>query len=679
MKQFASDEGILRTLDVVHICVRGKTKPVNIYIKALCLPFLCSPLQNQDLKLTLKTYPYFKNLQLAENDLVGNNLEIDILIGMDNYYKFMTGRIIRKTFDGPVALESNLGWFICGPTNITAKRSHTASNYYSTHVIHNNALQVDNDSLKSNLMKFWEFEGLGVGENDVYCNFQNKVYHDGKRYVVALPFKPFHDTLPDNYSNSEKRLDSLKRLLDKDEALLHEYNNIIYQYLKDGIIQKVTGSGLPGRIHYMPHTAVICLDKDTTKVRIVFDASSKNGKHLSLNDCLYFGPCLLTLLFDILVRFRLHKIAIISDIKQAFLNFGISPSDQDYLRFIWFDDVFSQNPKKIMFCFKRVVFGLTCSPFLLNATIREHLKNYAKEFENFVSQILCNLYVDDTTTGFDNVPDAFEFYKRAQKVMKEGGFELAKWASNSKELINLIKSQVDIPNTEQYRKVLGLSWDTKLDELVFSFDELVDEALKLPRTKDSLLSISSKIYDPLGVLIPITIQSKMMFQRICTEKMDWDDLLPNDVWTQWYKWLYGLKEHRSLHIPRCLFIEVTKQVRSVQIHGFCDSSQQAYTALCYLRIEAYGMVVINLLTAKAKVAPLKKQTVPRLELLGCLMFCKLVNSVKNAINSVLHIERIYYWTDSRICLSWIHGVNKEWKCWVENRVHLIRSLSKIDD
>ena len=125
---------------------------------------------------------------------------------------------------------------------------------------------------------------------------------------------------------------------------------------------------------YMPHTAVICLDKDTTKVRIVFDASSKNGKHPSLNDCLYSGPCLLTLLFDILVRFRLHKIAIISDIKQAFLNIGISPSDQDYLRFIWFDDVFSQNPKKIMFRFKRIVFGLTCSPFLLNATIREHLK-----------------------------------------------------------------------------------------------------------------------------------------------------------------------------------------------------------------------------------------------------------------------------------------------------------------
>ncbi|XP_065639882.1 uncharacterized protein LOC124815319 [Hydra vulgaris] len=123
MKRFASDQGVLKTVDVVHICVRGKTKSGYIYIEALCLPFLCSPLQNQDLKLTLKTYPYFKNLQLAENDLTGNNHEIDILVGMDNYYKFMTSRIIRKYVNGPVALESNLGWVICGSTSMTVKRS----------------------------------------------------------------------------------------------------------------------------------------------------------------------------------------------------------------------------------------------------------------------------------------------------------------------------------------------------------------------------------------------------------------------------------------------------------------------------------------------------------------------------------------------------------------------------
>ncbi|XP_047137430.1 uncharacterized protein LOC124813934 [Hydra vulgaris] len=91
------------------------------------------------------------------------------------------------------------------------------------------------------------------------------------------------------------------------------------------------------------------------------------------------------------------------------------------------------------------------------------------------------------------------------------------------------------------------------------------------------------------------------------------------------------------------------------------------------------MVVVNLHTAKAKVAPLKRQTVQRLELLGCSMLSKLISSVKNAINGVLHIEKVHYWSESKICLSWIHEVNKEWKCWVENRVNSIRSLSNIDD
>ncbi|XP_047137429.1 uncharacterized protein LOC124813933 [Hydra vulgaris] len=337
-----------------------------------------------------------------------------------------------------------------------------------------NALQIDNDSLKSNLTKFLEIESLGVEEHEVYYKFQNKVYHDGERYVVTLPFKPFHETLPDNYSNSERRLDSLKRRLDKNEALRHKYNDIINQYLNDGIIQKVTDTRWPGRIHYMLHTAVIRLDKETTKVRIVFDASSKYGKHPSLNDCLYSCSCLSTLLFNILVRFRLHKIALTSDIKQAFLNIGISPTDQDYLRFIWFDDVISKSPQKIIFCFTRVVFGLTCSPFLLNATIREHLKNYVKEFESFVLQFLCDLYVDDTTTGFNNVADAFEFFKRAHKVIKDGGFELGNWTSNSEELMNLIKSYTDQTNNMRNRKVLGLSWDTKLDDFSFCFNELVE-------------------------------------------------------------------------------------------------------------------------------------------------------------------------------------------------------------
>ena len=78
-----------------------------------------------------------------------------------------------------------------------------------------------------------------------------------------------------------------------------------------------------GEVHYLPHRPVVSEDKQTTKVRSVFDASCKvNGP--SLNECLYSGPNLIAKIFDILMRFRLNKIGILADIRQAFLNIAIS-------------------------------------------------------------------------------------------------------------------------------------------------------------------------------------------------------------------------------------------------------------------------------------------------------------------------------------------------------------------
>ena len=71
-------------------------------------------------------------------------------------------------------------------------------------------------------------------------------------------------------------------------------------------------------------------------MRVVFDASAKNGNEPSLNNCLYAGPCLVRQLYDILVRFHLHNIILMSDIKQAFLNVVIRDEDRDYLCFLWY-------------------------------------------------------------------------------------------------------------------------------------------------------------------------------------------------------------------------------------------------------------------------------------------------------------------------------------------------------
>ena len=111
---------------------------------------------------------------------------------------------------------------------------------------------------------------------------------------------------------------------------------------------------------------------ETTKLRIVYDASARESKHeLSLNDCLYKGPSLTPHLFDVLLRFRLHLVAFICDIQKAFLRIKVSESDRDLLRFLWFDDPFKSDPTPVVYRFAYVLFGLNCSPFLLNMTLAE--------------------------------------------------------------------------------------------------------------------------------------------------------------------------------------------------------------------------------------------------------------------------------------------------------------------
>ena len=96
----------------------------------------------------------------------------------------------------------------------------------------------------------------------------------------------------------------------------------------EGIIEKVTSPPLVGNTTYLPHRPVIREDKASTKVRIVYDASAKN-KGPSLNESLYKGPCLTPLLFDVLLRFRAHDIALTADIEKAYLQISATESERD--------------------------------------------------------------------------------------------------------------------------------------------------------------------------------------------------------------------------------------------------------------------------------------------------------------------------------------------------------------
>ena len=128
-------------------------------------------------------------------------------------------------------------------------------------------------------------------------------------------------------------------------------------------------------MHYLPHHAIVRKDRATTKVRVVYDASAKT-EGPSINDCCHTGPPLHKKIFEILVRFRVYPIALAADIEKAFLMIPISEPDQDVLHFLQFKDGHAEVPELQILKFTRVVFGVAPSPYLLNATIAQHLEQF---------------------------------------------------------------------------------------------------------------------------------------------------------------------------------------------------------------------------------------------------------------------------------------------------------------
>ena len=188
------------------------------------------------------------------------------------------------------------------------------------------------------------------------------------------------------------------------------------------------------KIHYIPHHPISRRDKQTTKIRIVYDASAKR-RGPSLNDCLLTGPSPLPKIMDVLLRFPYHKTGLVADAEKAFHQVFIAQEDRVVLRFIWINDILHDNPKLLTYRFTRVVFGINASPFLLNALIDHHIRSYAED-PCFVDTFLSSLYVDDLNRGGDTREDAIELYSKSSQRMSEGGFTLRKGKTNDPELQN---------------------------------------------------------------------------------------------------------------------------------------------------------------------------------------------------------------------------------------------------
>ena len=292
---------------------------------------------------------------------------------------------------------------------------------------------------------------------------------------------------------------------------------MIKDQLARGIIEVVSQSypQYDYSTHYIPHHAVIRRDKETTKLRVVFDASARsNGP--SLNHCLYAGPPLSLNIFDILLRFRVPRIGLIGDIEKAFLMISVNPLDRNVLRFLWVDNINKAAPEIVNLRYKRVMFSVCSSPFLLNATIKYHVEKYALSNPEFVKKFMRSIYVDDVVFGAQSRSEAFELYLKSKSILRDGGFNLRRFVTNCPELRARIEGAENVTSHTECRavleddqsytkstlgdhqfssnesqKVLGIEWCFTQDTLLFDIRHIADIGSVEGPTKRSVVSVSA--------------------------------------------------------------------------------------------------------------------------------------------------------------------------------------------
>ena len=418
---FGSTRGAPQVCPIVKVGILLKGYP-SMTMSLFIVSMICDPLISQPIDVCIEQNPHLTGLELADWAEQGSRLEVDILIGADYYWDLVTGAVSKNT-GSPTAIHTKLGWVLSGPLAVGT------SNPCSTNLITTHVLRVDTqvDNLGNSLRAFWELESLGIQpiekspDNDISSNIK---FRDS-RYEVSLPWKPFHQPLPNNYNLSKQRLDSLLRRLRQNPVLLQDYDRIIQEQIEKGIVEDAPAMETNStRLHYLPHHVIIRSEKDTTKLRVVYDASAKAEGKPSLNDCLLIGPKFNQKIFDILVRFRSYQTALTADIERAFLMIAVEEGDRDVLRFLWVNDINEEEVLIRPLRFTRVVFGVCSSPFLLNSTIRYHLEQYKDSSPDLIKKLIESFYVDDVVTGASTEEEAFKLYSESKKILKNGGFNL---------------------------------------------------------------------------------------------------------------------------------------------------------------------------------------------------------------------------------------------------------------
>ncbi len=483
-----------------------------------------------------------------------------------------------------------------------------------------------------------------------------KVKADG-HCELPLPFTEDRPGLANNKSCAEHRLKCLKKRLERDKQYRNDYTTFMNETIERGDTERVPLEELnKSPAWYIPHHGGYHPQKPG-KIRVVFDCSAKY-RGMSLNDHLLTGPELTNTLIGVFCRFRKGPVAVMCDIERMFHQFRVRAEDQDYLRFLWWDNGdFHSSPS--VYRMRVHLFRVTSSPACANFGLKYIAAQGQGQFsEATIRFIEINFYVDDGLISFHSEEEAISLVHEAKQLCSTGKLRLHKFVSKSPQVLESLSKEdcvetvrnQDLALGEQpIERALGVKWRVASDHLQFRV--VVSER---PLSRRGVLSTVASVYDPLGFMVPFVLLGKQILQRMCRDKTDWDTPLSNELKPQGESWLLDLKNLAHVKIDRCYLPEDFQEIQRYELHHFSDTSVAGYGVCTHLRaISKSGQIHCSLVIAKSRVAPTKITTVPRLELSAAVVAARISDMLKGE----LELENIqeFFWTDWQVVLGYINN------------------------
>ena len=443
-----------------------------------------------------------------------------------------------------------------------------------------------------------------------------------------------------------------------------------------------------GPVHYISHHEIMKPESDSTPIRIVFNSSSKYKDH-RLNDYWAKGPDMLNEMIGVLIRFRQYPVAIVGDLSKMYNAVGLGELEQHTHRFVWRGVDVNKAPEH--YVLTAVGFGDRPSGAIAMLALKKTAELKEKEFPEVKLVLEHSTYVDDVVHSLNTKLEAEHLIQNINSVLSEGGFKIKRWIMSgnvtNNETLNLLAADEE--------KVLGLNWDPLNDEFLFKVklnfskkckkvregpnlyrDELEDR-LPIYLTRRSVYSQVNSIYDPLGIIVPFTLGAKILMRELISNKVDlnvndWDEPMSNSLREKWKEFFCEMFELEFLKFPRCIRPE--NYVGNPILVIFSDASTLAYGACVYVRWKlSNGCFKSRLLMAKNRIAPTKQLTMPRLEMCGAVLSCRLRSTIEKhcdwEFDAVIHI------TDSSIVRAQIQKQSYGFGTFVANRVAEIQSKS----